>query len=118
MKKKVFLSLHIGILTLLPSAFAHIYECSYKEKNQVKIISFYNTFGSKKENHKELVGAYKSGNCKELLVKKYYINGTACNIQFYKHSGKIARLNCRNNDPHARKVLKRIAKREYLYTGK
>lgn len=117
MKKKFCLAFHIGILSLLSLAEAAIYECKYKERNQIDIISFYNTFGKKKENHDKLIGAHRSGNCRELIVKKYFINGVACNIQFYKHTGKIARINCRNNDPHARKELRKIARKEYGYIG-
>ena len=116
-KEKIILSFIVLVLSL-QVAYGAIYECTYKTKNGVKVTSSYNPILINKPNYKELQQAYRLGNCEELYVKKYFIDGVSCNIQFYKRNMKIGNLVCKDNNKEALKKLRDIAVSEYGYMGK
>ncbi|MBQ4645929.1 MAG: hypothetical protein IJB79_01130 [Candidatus Gastranaerophilales bacterium] len=114
--KKYFTILSIfATLCLAQNAQGKMYECTYKNKYGMETVSSYNTLISNQPNKKELISAYKMGNCKELIVKRYFIEGTICNIQFYKYNKKIGNVTCTPNNPSALKKIKEIARRDYGY---
>ncbi|MBQ8634732.1 hypothetical protein IJX73_00060 [bacterium] len=116
MKKSVFIL--IAILILNQVALAVVYECTYKTKNGATIASSFNPFHKHRPEYPALYAALKVGNCKELHVKRYFIDATSCNIQFYKHNMQIANLACAGNRESALNKLKEIAKKDYGYKGK
>lgn len=115
-KFKVIFTLFAFIFFSQP-IYAAIYECSYKNQNGMQIVSSFNTLNIHKENYPELLYTLRSGNCRELYVKKYFIDATSCNIQFYKDNLKIANVTCARNNQAALKKLKAIARKEYGYIG-
>ena len=118
MKRQIFILPFITMFLFSQSATATIYECTYKTSNGTSVVASFNPFFVNKPNYKELYLAYKKGNCEELFVKKYFIQGTSCNIQFYKRNGKIGNLVCSNNNKEALEELKNIARKDFGYTGK
>ncbi len=94
---------------------AVFYECTYKNDNGVKVVSSFNPYQFARSDYNKLAMALKSGDCKELYIKKYLIDATSCNIQFYKYNGQIANLACRGNNPETMKKLKEIARQEFGY---
>jgi hypothetical protein len=88
-----------------------MYECTYKSSNGNTLVSSYNSLIYAQPNRKELLYAFKSGNCKELVVKRYFLDGTICNIQFYKYNKKIANVTCIPDKPSTLKKIKEIAKK-------
>ena len=85
--KRIFTIFSIfAIILSIQSANATMYECTYKNSSGRTLVSSYNSLVYTQPNRKELIYALKSGNCKELIVKRYFIDGTICNIQFYKYS--------------------------------
>ena len=105
------------VFLFVENANAKMYECTYKNKNGVNVVSSYNTLIFDQPNHEQLISALRSGNCKELIVKRYFIDGTICNIQFYKYNNKIGNLTCNGNKESALVKLKEIARRDYGYFG-
>jgi len=116
MKKCTFIFLIFAIV-LAQDAYALFYECTYKTKTGAKAVSSFNPAHKHKENYSELYTAYKTGNCRELYIKKYFIDATSCNIQFYKYNMQISNLSCAGNKQSALKRLKEIAKRDFGYSG-
>ena len=116
MKRQIYILPFITAILFSQSALATIYECTYKTKNNATIVASFNPFFVNKPNYKELYIAYKKGDCEELFVKKYFIQGTNCNIQFYKKNGKIGNLVCNNNNKNALEDLKKIAKKDFGYS--
>jgi hypothetical protein len=116
MKKSVLFL--IGILIFNQVAYAVVYECAYKTQNGFPVVSSFNPFHKHKKEYPILYAALKTGKCKELHVKRYFIDATSCNIQFYKHNMQIANLACAGNRQSALEKLKEIAKREYGYIEK
>ena len=96
-------------------ASATFYECAYKNSNGIKVVSSFNPAQRHRKDYAEVSYAYKSGNCKELIVKRYFIDTISCNIQIYKYNGQVADLVCKNNDQEALKKLKEIALEKYGY---
>jgi len=105
-------------LFLMQNVFAVVYECTYKTKDGYEVVSSFNPFHKHKKNYTTLYMAYKTGNCRELYIKKYFLDATSCNIQFYKHNMKIAGLTCAKNKESAMKKLKEIARRDFGYISK
>ena len=105
----------IFIALEMQTANAVFYECTYKNKAGVFVVSSFNPTQKYRQDYDELSSALKTGNCKELYIKKYIIEATSCNIQFYKYNGKIANLSCRDNNPIAMQRLKEIAEKEFGY---
>lgn len=103
------------MIAAMQTAHAIFYECTYKNDNGVKVVSSFNPYQFARNDYNKLAAALKNGDCKELFIKKYIINATSCNIQFYKYNGQIANLSCRNNHPEAMKKLKEIARQEFGY---
>ncbi len=103
------------IILSIQSAQAVFYECTYKNKAGVNVVSSFNPTQKYREDYNELYSALKTGNCKELYIKKYLIDATSCNIQFYKYNGQIANLSCRGNNPETMKKLREIAEKEFGY---
>ena len=114
-KKYITIFFIIAIFSFLQNANAKMYECTYKNKYGKEVTSSYNSFITTQPNHKELVNAFKNGNCKELIIKRYFIDGTMCNIQFFKYNEKISHVTCKPNKPSAMQKIKEIAKNEYGY---
>lgn len=117
MKRQILPLPFVTILIFSQVANAAIYECTYKTKRGFKVIASFNPILVNKPNYKELKTAYAKGNCRELIVKKYFINGVSCNIQFYKRNMKIGNLVCKDNNETALKELKKIARKEFNYRG-
>ncbi len=115
MKKYVYIIFFIIIAISIQSANAVFFECTYKNDNGVKVVSSFNPYQFTRSDYNKLMTALKSGDCKELYIKKYIIEATSCNIQFYKYNGQIANLACRENKPEAMKKLKEIARQEFGY---
>ena len=108
----------IAILIGMQSANCTMYECTYKNNQKVIVTSSFNSLIKDKPNYQKLSLALKSGNCKELIVKKYFLEGTSCNIQLYKHNKTVCNLACAGNNQKAMKKLKAIAIKQYGYFGK
>ena len=117
MKRQIFILPFITMILFSQSSFAAFYECTYKV-NGVSVTASFNPFFVNKPNYKELYLAYKKGNCEELFIKKYLIQATSCNIQFYKKTGKIGNLVCSGNNKKALEELKEIARRDFGYIEK
>ena len=115
--KKTFIILSFLIATQL-AAFAVMYECTYRNSSGRNVVSSYNSLIYTQPNRSELIYALKSGNCRELIVKRYFIDGTICNIQFYKYNKKIANVTCTPDKPSALVKIKEIARKDFGYTGK
>lgn len=115
--KKYSIIFFLTIL-LFEAAHAAIYECTYKNKKSNLVTSSFNTINFAHENYSELLMAQKSGNCRELYVKKYFIDATSCNIQFYKSNKQIGNITCQGNKQEPLKKLKAIARRDFGYMGK
>lgn len=96
---------------------AKIYECTYKTKTGMKAVSSFNPMDLTNKYYSEMSNALKTGNCRELFVKKYFIDATSCNIQFYKPGMKIANITCSRNNQTALNKLKDIARKDYGYKG-
>ncbi len=108
----------IIIFTLILSieaTHAVFYECAYKNKAGINVVSSFNPIQKYREDYNELNSALITGKCKELYIKKYLIDATSCNIQFYKYNGQIANLSCKGNNPDTMQKLKEIAKKEFGY---
>lgn len=118
MKRIITIFLIFAIVLLIQAANATMYECTYKNSFGREVVSSYNSLVYTQPNRKELIYAFKSGNCKELIVKRYFIDGTICNIQFYKYNKKIANVTCTPDKPSALVKIKAIARRDYGYIGK
>ena len=117
MNKFIFIMLLSLFFVFVGSANAKMYECTYKNDNGSTVVSSYNTLIFDQPNHEKLVNALRTGNCKELIVKRYFIDGTICNIQFYKYNNKIGNLTCNGNKESALIKLKEIARKDYGYFG-
>ena len=117
MKRQISLLPFVTMLIFSQVANAAIYECTYKTKRGLKVTASFNPILVNKPNYKELKTAYAKGDCQELFVKKYFINGISCNIQFYKKNMKIGNLVCKDNNKVALKELKKIARKEFNYRG-
>lgn len=118
MKKILILLFLIAFISFSQKLEAKMYECTYKNKYGNEIVSSYNTLIKTTPNYKELVKAYRSGDCRELIVKKYFLDGTICNIQFYKNTRKISYITCPQGENEAYRQLKEIAKKDYGYFAK
>ena len=70
---------------------------------------------SKKNAEEKKLQKKNEKESKELIVKKYLINATSCNIQFYKYNGKIANMTCRGSNPETLAKLKEIARKDFGY---
>ena len=116
MKKWALIFLVLAFCTQFVNA--KMYECTYKNKYGNEVVSSYNSFITNQPNRKELLQAYRMGNCKELIIKRYFIDGTICNIQFYKYNKKIGNVTCTPDKPSALKKIKEIARKDYGYYGK
>lgn len=103
---------------LFQTVFATMYECTYKTDQGFEAVSSFNLFHKHRKDYAKLYMAYKIGNCKELYVKRYFLEGASCNIQFYKSNMKIAGLACANNKKEAMIKLKEIARKDFGYLGK
>ena len=115
---KKWASIFLALSFCTHFAYAKMYECTYKNKYGKTITSSYNTLITEQSNRDELLNAYKNGNCKELIVKRYFIDGTICNIQFYKYNKKIGNVTCTPDKPSALKKIREIARRDYGYYEK
>ncbi len=115
MKKYAINIFFIVLMVNIQTANAVFYECTYKNDNGVQVVSSFNPYQFTRSDYNKLAMALKSGDCKELIIKKYIIDATSCNIQFYKYNGQIANLSCRDNKPEAMKKLKEIARQEFGY---
>lgn len=113
--KKCALILSVILFLNASIAEAVVYECTYKTKNGAKATAAFNPIQKHRNDYSELSYALRSGNCKELIVKRYLIDATSCNIQFYKYNGKIANLTCRGNKPETMQKLKEIALKDFGY---
>lgn len=118
MKKNITIFLIFAIYLLAKNTDAKMYECTYRNNNGNLVTSSYNSFITNQPNKNELYMAYKTGNCKELIVKRYFIDGTICNIQFYKYNKKIGNVTCKPDKPSALKKVKEIARKDYGYYAK
>jgi len=118
MKRIITIFLIFAIILSVQLANATMYECTYKSASGRTLVSSYNSLIYTQPNRKELLYAYKSGNCKELIVKRYFIDGTICNIQFYKYNKQIANVTCTPDKPSALVKIKAIARRDFGYMGK
>lgn len=118
MKRIITIFSIFAIILFNQVASATMYECTYKNSSGREVVSSYNSLIYTQPNRKELLYALKSGNCKELIVKRYFIDGTICNIQFYKYNKKIANVTCTPDKPSALVKIKAIARRDFGYTGK
>ena len=118
MKRIITIFSIFAIILSIQVANATMYECSYRDKTGRNVVSSYNSIIYTQPNRKELTYALKSGNCKELIVKRYFIDGTICNIQFYKYNKRIANVTCTPDKPSALVKIKAIARRDFGYTGK
>ena len=110
---KTFLT--VVIISSIQSANAVFYECTYKNDAGVKVVSSFNPTQKYREDYDKVYAALKTGNCKELYIKKYLIDATSCNIQFYKYNGQIANLSCRGNKPETMEKLREIARQDFGY---
>ena len=117
MKRQIYILPFITMFLLSQNALASYYECTYKV-NGSTVVSAFNPFFVNKPNYNQLYAAYKKGDCEEIYVKKYFIQGTSCNIQFYKKNGKIGNLVCNRNNQQALDELKEIARRDFGYISK
>jgi len=108
-----FFVLFLSIQTL----DAKVYECTYKTKSGYNTVSSFNTLNLSNPNYSILSTALRTGNCRELYVKKYLIDATSCNIQFYKVNMQIANITCSRNNQKALKKLKDIARKDFGYRG-
>lgn len=115
MRKKSILLFLIAFVLFAQNVSAKMYECTYKNKYGINVVSSYNTLIKTTPNYKQLLNAYKTGNCRELIVKKYFLDGTICNIQFYKDTRKISYITCPKGEDEAYRQLKEIAKKDYGY---
>lgn len=118
MKKLITILFIFAIFSFNQSTNAIMYECTYKNSLGKETVSSYNSLVYTQPNRKELLYAYRSGNCRELIVKRYFIDGTICNIQFYKYNKRIANVTCTPDKPSALAKIKAIARRDFGYTGK
>lgn len=116
--KKFALFLIISAFALGQAVEAVMYECTYKNNQKVIVTSSFNSLIKDKPNYNKLSNALKNGDCKELIVKKYFLDGTSCNIQLYKHNNSVCNLACRGNKQSAMKKLRAIAIEKYGYYGK
>ena len=116
MNKHYTIFLIIAIISFAQVCCAKMYECTYENQYGREVVSSYNTFITNQPNHKELVSALRMGNCKELIVKRYFIDGTICNIQFYRYTGQISHLTCPAHRQDALPKLRAIAKKDFGYT--
>ena len=94
---------------------ATVYECTYKDEYGNQVVVSFDPIQRYRSDYQKAITALKSGNCKELTVKKYLINATSCNIQFYKYNGKIANMTCRGSNPETLTKLKEIARKDFGY---
>lgn len=115
MKVSASIIFTITLIISFQAANAAFYECTYKNNNGIKLVSSFNPNQKYREDYDLLYGALISGNCKELYIKKYLINATSCNIQFYKYNGQIANLSCKGNNPETMQKLRDIAAKEFGY---
>ena len=115
MKKFVLVLLGMFLFSVVESADATMYECYYKNKRETFVTSSFNSLNKKNENYQKLYSLYKNGACKELIVKRYVIDGTMCNIQFYRYNNRISHLSCPAHRQDALVKLREIAKKEYGY---
>ena len=114
MKKYTIILFLIAFLHI-SFAEAKIYECTYTTKSGSTAISSFNPVNKNTDNYWELFKAWKAGRCRELIVKKYFIDGSSCNIQLYKSTKKVANLTCAGRKESAMQKLRAIAKRDFNY---
>ncbi len=112
---KKFLIIFLILFFNFEVASATFYECTYKNSNGIKVVSSFNPVQRYRKDYPELSYALNSGNCKELIIKRYFIDTISCNIQIYKYNGQVADLVCKNNNQEALKKLKEIALEKYGY---
>ena len=115
MNKHYTIFLIIALISFAQACYAKMYECTYQNSKGREVVSSYNTLVKNQPNHRELVTALKQGNCKELIVKRYFLDGTICNIQFYKYNKKVGHVTCKPDKPSALEKIKEIARKEYGY---
>ena len=115
MKRCYTIFLIIALISFVQIANAKVYECTYKNKNGATVVSSFNPIYTDKPHYQDLLKAYNAGKCKELHVKKYLIDATSCNIQFYKHNWKIGNLACNKNKQEPLNKLKNIAREDFGY---
>ena len=116
MLKRIIL---ISFLTYFISAFeveAVMYECVYKNQYGTKVVSSFDPSQTNRSDYNILSEAFRKGKCTELRIKKYFLDGASCNLQFYRGSKKVTGMSCYGkNRISALNKLKAIAKEEYNY---
>ena len=115
LKRIILISFLTYFLTAIESN-AVMYECVYKNQYGAKVVSSFDPNQTYRSDYNVLSEALKKGKCTELRIKKYFLDGASCNLQFYKGSKRVTGMSCYGkNRISALKKLKTIAKNEYDY---
>ena len=119
MNRKTLILFLIALFFSVQSAYSKMYECTTFVNGQKRVITkSFNSLIPTRSDYSEMTKAIKRGDCKELIVKKYFLEGISCNIHFYKFNYKIAGMSCYGNKQSAVAKLKEIARKEYGYLGR